>query len=139
MITAKEVLSEFKKMDYDDKWGKFVNFEDLLGKTIVDIHGAERNSEFIAIVCDDGSKYVMYHERDCCEHVWVEDVCGSIERIVDRPLLKAEESKKHEEGEWGDSTTWTFYHIATVKGYVTIRWCGTSNGYYSESVSIIKL
>lgn len=141
-MTAQELKTMFDKMSFTDQWErcKDAKIEELLGKTIVDIYGAEPESEVIAIICEDGSKYIMYHEQDCCESVSVEDICGDINRLLNTPLTKAEETSHNEEDdEYGDSETWTFYHLATVNGYVTIRWYGTSNGYYSERVDFVKV
>ena len=119
-------------------------FEELVGKTIKEITGATKGSEEVIFSCDDGSRYRMDHDQDCCEDVSVEDIAGNIQDLIGSPILQAEESTSDEtpEGvkpEYQDSFTWTFYKLATVKGYVTIRWYGESNGYYSESVDFEKV
>ena len=116
---------------------------ELVGKTLTSIVGAHKESESIVFTCSDGSEYIMYHEDECRESVSVEDVCGDVGDLLGVPIDKAEESQNDSSHPNGfvpeyepQSFTWTFYHLATINGYVTIRWYGTSNGYYSEDVAL---
>jgi hypothetical protein len=115
-----------------------VGIESLLGKTLTAIGVEKTNDDYILFYTSDGKVYKMYHSQDCCESVSIEDIEGDIQDLIGSPITQAEESTSDTyngsvQPEY-DSETWTFYKLATVKGYVTIRWYGTSNGYYSESV-----
>ena len=111
----------------------------------------------------------MLHYQDCCESVYIEDVCGDVEDLIGSVVLQADEVTNCEDknplNPWDekaqakvllddldphtnnaevsnildDSFTWTFYRLATAKGSVVLRWLGESNGYYSESVDFIKI
>jgi hypothetical protein len=120
-------------------YDKAVGVEELLGKTIASIENYDNYELFFYIV--DGERYKMYHEQDCCESVYLEDVIGNLDDLIGSPITMAEEVVQ--EGEYGvdsyESSTWTFYKFATNKGYVTLRWLGTSNGYYSESVRFVLM
>ena len=128
-------------MTYRSRWDHACEVDEMMGRTLTSIEGAETGSDEITFTCDDGTRFVMYHEQGCCESVCIEDVIGSPEDLVGEPLRMAEEVSDADgpEPENHDSYTWTFYKFATAKGYVTIRWLGESNGYYSESVDLCKL
>ena len=112
-------------------------FHDMLGKTMVSV--MEDSSGAMVFRAEDGSTFCFYHERDCCESVSIEDISGELTDLVGSPILVAEEVSGEEPARTTeytpDSETWTFYKYATAKGSVTVRWYGSSNGYYSESVS----
>ena len=113
---------------------------DLVGKTLVKCE----NTGDIRFETTDGEVFVLTHHQDCCENVQIDDVCGDLNDLVGSPLIQAEEVSNYDGPEPGErgydsSYTWTFYRFATAKGFVTIRWFGTSNGYYSESVSFDKI
>lgn len=123
-----------------------VCFETLKGLTIKDIVINDDNDEILfKTTC--GRCFQMFHAQDCCEDVSIEDICGDIEDIKNNPIFLAEEIEFENYDPEGvsapnprdDSFTWTFYKLATIKGSLTIRWYGESNGYYSEKVDFIEI
>lgn len=106
------------------------------------ISGMEENSDVITMVfeCFYNRKFVVsfFHDQDCCEDVSVDEVHGDVEDLLNTPLLSYEESSSDEPPlgcEPVECDTWTFYTFRTIKGTVTVRWFGTSNGYYSTDVT----
>lgn len=117
-----------------------LEISELVGKTLIEI--AEDKNKVIFIT-DDGKAYKMFHLPECCESVELEEVIGDWDDLIGKPLLMSEkvtskENLKPQTYEY-DSGTWTFYKFATIKGYVTLRWYGASNGHYSEEVNFIQI
>jgi hypothetical protein len=121
-------------------WDDRCEVSELIGKTLTEVRNI--SDEEIRFVTVEGGEYRMFHSQDCCESVNIEDVCGDLSDLTDSPIIQAEEVSNADgpaKNDWDESHTWTFYKIATNKGGVTIRWYGTSNGYYSESVDFERV
>lgn len=111
----------------------------MIGRTAKKVSVLEdEDQDMIVFHFTDGTFMVFCHRQECCENVYIDDICGSLDDLIGEPLIIAEENTSYDEGgakdEYDDSYTWTFYKFATKKGYVDIRWYGSSNGYYSEDV-----
>jgi hypothetical protein len=116
-----------------------IDFDKFLGKTFSKIE-VNTDCDQILFVDVENKSYLMHHYQDCCESVTIEDIVGDLSDLIGEPILEAEESSnKGETTEYGDTNTWTFYKLGTRKGSVNIRWYGSSNGYYSESVNVVEL
>lgn len=121
------------------------DFGKLVGKTMASIEN--KNNLEVIFTQDNGHVYKLYHNQDCCEQVSVDDICGDLEDIIGSPILLAEEITNEQDvnpvdiipPEYQESFIWTFYKLSTIKGSVTIRWYGASNGYYSERVDFCRV
>ena len=117
------------------------DFSSLLGKTLISVT-VDKDNDSITFTTSNNEVFKLEHTQDCCESVYIESITGDIEDLLGTPILSAEEvsNDNHNDYEYTEeSKTWTFYKLATIKGYVDIRFCGTSNGYYSESVDFFKV
>lgn len=119
-----------------------VEFNELLGKTLTEVKVIGEKEILFKTEC--GKSYWMYHVQDCCEDVWIESIVGDLSDLIGAPILLSEEVVSRTPPanatieERQEREMWTFYKLATIKGYVDIRWFGTSNGWYSESVDFIR-
>ncbi|UVN13481.1 hypothetical protein FBPa8_0017 [Pseudomonas phage vB_PaeP_FBPa8] len=122
-----------------------MDIQSLVGRVVKEIVGGVGEEE-MRLIFSDGTVAEFYHPQDCCEYVRIEDIEGDLEDLVGETLVVAEEVSNSDAPEgfdtdkydkWDDSHTWTFYRFATNKGWVVVRWLGESNGYYSESVSLV--
>jgi len=71
----------------------YLEIEYLIGKTLTKID-VDMEQDVITFTCDNGDKYKMYHDQDCCETVIIDDVNGDINDLIGSPILVAEEFSK---------------------------------------------
>jgi hypothetical protein len=145
-----KMITEVKTSDYDfieETFGEdgyrylTSNVKELCNEIIEDI---TYSRSFIFFKCYSGKTYLLSHSQDCCEQVLIEDICGFLEDLTGALILQAEmvTNTIDPEGynrEHDEAYLWTFYKFATIKGYVTIRWLGESNGYYSVGVDFTEV
>ena len=95
-------------------------------------------NECIVFETDNDDVYILGHFQECCESVNIDDICGDLRDLEGVKIWGAEETSNGTEDEWGGVSTWTFYHVRSIKGTVTIRFYGHSNGYYSTKADFFK-
>lgn len=119
-----------------DRWKADVPFGSMVGAVINRIAFLKHEEVYIDT---SAGLFGLYHEQDCCEGVWLEDITGDPTDLIGATVVVAEERTEagYEDDDY-ESKTWTFYEIRTDKGDLTLRWCGVSNGFYSESVSMVR-
>jgi hypothetical protein len=120
-----------------------LTIEDMQGQTFDKVYvDKDSDGDSSALIFEnDKFRFTFYHESDCCEHVYIDDITGDLDDLVGKPLDVVEVVRYDDTMPEGmglekpdDSFTWTFYKFATIKGWVDVRWLGESNGYYSEEV-----
>lgn len=112
-------------------------FDSMIGVVFASV---SRDGGALIFRTEAGKEFKFHHHQDCCESVVIDDIVGDLSDLVGVPLTMAEEVDSDPDvdplsDEYG-SHTWTFYKFASAKGFVTVKFLGTSNGYYSERVNL---
>ncbi|NDB84712.1 MAG: hypothetical protein EB127_18705 [Alphaproteobacteria bacterium] len=121
----------------------YANFFELKGKTITSIDGSNSDDSDTIITTSDGSIYTLTHIQDCCENVRVYGTVGNIDDVLNEEVIDVEDTNPMDnpnapDYKYYESATWSQFRIVTNKGTFEMWWLGESNGYYSETVSVIK-
>lgn len=149
---------------YDDEHTSEEAFsEALLGKTITEVLVVTDDEEPVAVRfrLSTGEVLELAHRKECCESVIIESIVGDLRDLVGSPITMADEVSVEDlrvpeaiQAQWDEerkeresvgehfeepqSRSWTFYKLATIKGYIDIRFFGSSSGHYSESAELFE-
>lgn len=110
------------RFDFFNAYFDTVPFETLKGKTIVEY---VKNDRGILFKTSNNEYYLLEHIQDCCEDVFIESIEGNLDDLLNTPILLSKEVVSKDStiippvygGEL--SYTWTFYKLATIKGYIS--------------------
>jgi hypothetical protein len=148
-----EMFKELSEVIFSDDIDLFPDNEDELPYTIQsarieDLKGKKfnfikvfKNADITdrIVFIGDNEVYVQLHIQDCCENVYIEDICGDVADITNVEIVSADKRTNVQENpDRIKRERWTFYKIDSIKGGVTIRWYGYSNGWYSEEASLMR-
>lgn len=125
-------------IDYETLIDNHTGLKLMIGKVFESVKGSQHGAS-LTFKTKEGEVFVFSHLQDCCETVWIDDIVGDLSDLVGSPILRAEQVSGEipaNKESINESVTYTFYKFATQKGYVDVRWEGSSNGYYSESVDM---
>lgn len=75
------------------------DLERIIGATILEVTGCERESGCVTFVTDRGTLKLL-HRQNCCERVYLEDANGDIADLIGGVVSVAEE-RSNQEGEEG--------------------------------------
>lgn len=125
---------------YGERWANEVDLSTLKDEIIEDslISNAELFVKF-----ESGRVIYAYHDQDCCESTeLLESNELPQEKVFDIQIdIHRLDSSDHQ-----TYTRFTFYtHDKTHEKYwftlnrTSFLWCVSSNGYYSESISVVEL
>jgi len=116
--------------------------KELLNKIIKNIFISEGESH-IKFILSDNSEMIYATNGDCCSETWFSDFTGidclineeifeieELELPYDGEMLLAQRSRQEEDKLYG-------YCFKTQKGYATLEYRNSSNGYYGGSCGLI--
>ncbi len=103
------------------------------------------DDDSMQVTTDCGRKFCFKHDQDCCEYVRIISKSDDILDIMNKRLISVEMT--YLDGDMFDNDPDHNYdsHTLSKLTFVTndstecVRWLGSSNGYYGETVSVYEL
>lgn len=123
----------------DDDWEHHVikqNFDKISKYEYCDRREQQSIEEGAVIFKNDNITVFFTHDQDCCECVQFESIDIPFEELQGHKILSAKCRTTIRETDDGDNRdTWYIFDVEGV-GTATMRWSGSSNGWYSTMVDV---